>query len=126
MPARKAISKVVKDAVNDRNGGNFCEKCGRLDSLVFHHTLAVQDGGSHDPDNLSRLCSSCHKEWHSMESAFEIPYGVWLMYPPLGQLLSYFESAKNDEAIGKQSAKDFVALMLLARDFCRLARMSLR
>lgn len=54
--------KKLQELVN-----SSCQKCGTTDpsSLQYHHIDAVCVGGTNDLTNLSILCYSCHKEYHS-------------------------------------------------------------
>ena len=42
----------------------LCEQCSRDGRLIpaqeVHHIKPLADGGTHDVDNLTALCSSCH------------------------------------------------------------------
>ena len=108
---RTPINKETKATVIEHNGGRFCKKCKRFDSLHFHHIKAVSSGGTNNPYNLALLCSACHKEWHSVESASTLEFGVWVAYPPAHRMIAMIEAAaKFPGATG--SAQDFAKLIL--------------
>lgn len=45
-----------------------CQECGSTDEeLHAHHITSISDGGSHDIENLTTLCKSCHEEVHGFE-----------------------------------------------------------
>ena len=106
MKNRNPIPKEIKDQVVNRNGGRFCEKCGRKKGLHFHHIIARQDGGTNDLDNLSLLCEGCHREWHSVESVSTLGFKDWIGYPPVHQLIASIASI--DRIPPGASAVEFV------------------
>jgi len=42
--------------------------CGRTRFLEVHHLKPRTGGGTNHPDNLTTLCSSCHRLWHEAAS----------------------------------------------------------
>jgi 5-methylcytosine-specific restriction endonuclease McrA len=42
--------------------------CGRTRFLAVHHIVPRNQGGSNKPENLSTLCSSCHRLGHEQGS----------------------------------------------------------
>lgn len=56
-------------------GIEYCQIClrtkemlGRNESLLIHHVLEVQDGGSDSPENIWVLCSHCHALVHHVRT----------------------------------------------------------
>ena len=43
--------------------------CGRTRFLEVHHIVSRQQGGSNKTENLTTLCSSCHRLWHERGGA---------------------------------------------------------
>ena len=41
-----------------------CVECGFQRYIIVHHIKRLQDGGTHDPDNLITLCRKCHIAEH--------------------------------------------------------------
>jgi 5-methylcytosine-specific restriction endonuclease McrA len=44
--------------------GHRCIHCGDTESLVCHHLVRPQDGGTDETSNLVTLCRSCHGDAH--------------------------------------------------------------
>ena len=107
MVNRTPLNKTIKAQVIARNGGKFCEKCGRKDGLHFHHIIAVQDGGANDLSNLALLCCGCHKEWHSVEVVSHLSFSDWIQYPPCHELISAMMSVEStgDEVTANEFIK---------------------
>ena len=40
--------------------------CGRTRFLEVHHNIPRNQGGNNQPENLTTLCSSCHRLWHEI------------------------------------------------------------
>jgi len=57
-----------RELVLDRDGFE-CQQCGKpeieVESLHIHHKRPVSEGGSHELQNLSTMCESCHYEHHA-------------------------------------------------------------
>lgn len=49
----------LRRAIFERDGYR-CVLCGRFGSLECDHIVAVEDGGTNDPDNLRTVCRDCH------------------------------------------------------------------
>lgn len=47
--------------------GSKCRRCPRTDGLVADHIVSRRNGGSHHPDNLQCLCSSCNARKSNLE-----------------------------------------------------------
>jgi hypothetical protein len=60
---RRVVPRQVARAVWSRARGR-CETCGQRGWLHLHHNDLVENGGKHDADNLTLLCSSCHRAAH--------------------------------------------------------------
>jgi hypothetical protein len=60
---RRVVPRPVARAVWSRARGR-CETCGQRGWLHLHHRVPVEVGGKHDADNLTLLCSSCHRAAH--------------------------------------------------------------
>ena len=50
-------------AALERDGWR-CRKCGKAGQLEVHHVESLEDGGTHDLDNLRTLCRGCHIRLH--------------------------------------------------------------
>jgi len=57
-----------------------CQTCGALAAekggereVEIHHKHERQNGGSHDPSNLSTLCEFCHRQHHGGPELDEVP-----------------------------------------------------
>ncbi|RKZ09867.1 hypothetical protein DRQ50_14795, partial [bacterium] len=42
--------------------------CGRTRFLEVHHLMPRSAGGANNPDNLTTLCSACHRLWHERKT----------------------------------------------------------
>ena len=62
--------KTARPQLHDRQGG-MCAHCGLpLDATAeAHHVVRVEDGGTHDLDNLRLVHRECHTEIHKRERA---------------------------------------------------------
>lgn len=49
-------------------GADRCVDCGSTGEWEADHEVALEDGGIHDPDNLSRRCLACHRAKTSREN----------------------------------------------------------
>lgn len=47
--------------------GNKCVKCSSTERLMADHILSRNNGGSHHPNNLQCLCSSCNSRKANLE-----------------------------------------------------------
>jgi hypothetical protein len=63
--AHQDVSPAVARLVSARDG-NRCRVpgCRSARGLHFHHLERRADGGSHEPSNIVRICSSCHIAHH--------------------------------------------------------------
>ena len=61
-----------------------------------HHIIAKMDGGTDDPDNIIELCLACHKEWHSFECKYNLPFDQWLELPPGNWLAVWYHAIVKD------------------------------
>lgn len=53
----------------ERRGDPCCAYCGEItEQWEAEHTLALKDGGSHDPTNIVRSCVPCHKRKTATEA----------------------------------------------------------
>ena len=44
----------------------LCKERGRfVPAELVHHKVELEDGGTHDDDNLQSLCKSCHSRIHA-------------------------------------------------------------
>jgi 5-methylcytosine-specific restriction endonuclease McrA len=59
-PRREAISRDVRRAVWERDGGT-CVQCGDAFELQFDHIIPVALGGATTPENLQVLCGPCNR-----------------------------------------------------------------
>ena len=41
-----------------------CQQCGRRDQLQIHHIIRRSQLGADGEENLTVLCSSCHRSFH--------------------------------------------------------------
>ena len=57
------IYDAIKEGVLQRDGGK-CQKCGTTEKVRVHHLVPRVCGGSDDPNNLTTLCSKCHRKAH--------------------------------------------------------------
>jgi hypothetical protein len=63
--AYQDISPSVERFVWRRDGGRCrVDGCRSARGLEIHHIVHRADGGTHEPSNLSLLCSSCHAAHH--------------------------------------------------------------
>lgn len=105
MKSRTPIPKAIKEQVINRNGGKFCEKCGRKKHLHFHHIIPVRDGGTNSLDNLAILCFACHHEWHSVNKRKPLlSLNPWIDWTPIYAMLSAFKAMGLLRADIKDSA----------------------
>ena len=109
--ARKSIPKEIKEQVIKRIGGKHCVKCGRTDSLHFHHHTLVMYGGMDTPDNLTILCSACHSEWHGVEDVSSLAFEEWLRWPPCHHLIVALQQVEKADDIC--SGQEVVSLLKL-------------
>ena len=70
-----ARKKQPTNYSSDVLGIYHCQMClrtkdmlGRNESLLVHHVLEQQDGGSDTPDNIWILCSHCHALTHHVRT----------------------------------------------------------
>ena len=49
----------------------YCRLCGSTSYLHIHHIYYRSQGGLTIPENLIRLCDSCHKKVHSNKDHFQ-------------------------------------------------------
>jgi 5-methylcytosine-specific restriction endonuclease McrA len=67
---RAPIPAALEHAVNKRDQRMFAGlkadgvRCGSKYFLEFHHLVPVAHGGKNTLENLTTLCSSCHRRWH--------------------------------------------------------------
>jgi 5-methylcytosine-specific restriction endonuclease McrA len=59
-PRRESISRDVRRAVWERDGG-VCVQCGDTFELQFDHIIPVAFGGATTPANLQVLCGPCNR-----------------------------------------------------------------
>lgn len=59
----RAIPKKIVLLVLERDLWS-CRSCNARESIEIHHVQFRSRGGSHHPDNLITLCSSCHRKIH--------------------------------------------------------------
>jgi hypothetical protein len=59
-PRRESISRDVRRAVWERDGG-ACVQCGDAFELQFDHIIPVALGGATTPENLQVLCGPCNR-----------------------------------------------------------------
>lgn len=56
----------------------LCEECERQDRLTpaeeVHHIIPLNQGGTHDRENLMSLCQSCHNKIHINEVGDRMAY----------------------------------------------------
>jgi 5-methylcytosine-specific restriction endonuclease McrA len=62
---RTKIPKEVEHLVNLRDQRK-CQNCRATRYLQFHHIVEVAKGGSNTCENLTTLCSRCHRRWHAL------------------------------------------------------------
>jgi hypothetical protein len=53
----------IKEEVMKRDSFT-CQKCGSNEKLRVHHNIPRIYGGSDDMDNLTTLCTKCHRKAH--------------------------------------------------------------
>lgn len=58
---RQHISREVKVAVWQRDGGRCCQ-CGSTSALEFDHIIPVSMGGGNTERNIQLLCEPCNRE----------------------------------------------------------------
>jgi 5-methylcytosine-specific restriction endonuclease McrA len=68
---RAPIPKSVQHAVNLRDQRK-CQKCTSKRYLQFHHIQEVARGGLNTADNITTLCSSCHRGLHLRTTAVQL------------------------------------------------------
>lgn len=59
-PRREPITRDIRRAVFDRDGGK-CVECGSNFDLQYDHILPVAHGGATTIENLQILCSDCNR-----------------------------------------------------------------
>jgi 5-methylcytosine-specific restriction endonuclease McrA len=60
---RKRIKSRINQ--NDIRSRGFCENCGTTRGCFeVHHKLRRSQGGGDETENLSCLCSDCHRAFH--------------------------------------------------------------
>lgn len=82
---RHAFTAAERKAVKAKTSG-YCAKCGVNPIGEIHHIRPVVDGGANDLQNLTGLCSPCHREWHHVMSGL-LPFSDWIKYPPAAILI---------------------------------------
>jgi 5-methylcytosine-specific restriction endonuclease McrA len=60
---REAIERVRGEVLE--RAGHRCERCASTWRLELHHRLRRSQGGSHEPENISVLCQTCHRSIHA-------------------------------------------------------------
>jgi 5-methylcytosine-specific restriction endonuclease McrA len=62
---RRTIPPKVRAQVLARDG-HMCQArgCGNTQFLTLHHKTPVSVGGTNEPDNLTTMCSRCHRALH--------------------------------------------------------------
>ena len=63
-----------------------CERCGAA-STECHHIVPLIYGGTNDAENLSALCSRCHREWDLYED-IGMEYEAFLLTPSFKAIAS--------------------------------------
>lgn len=61
IPPRIRREVLARDRHRCRRKG-----CNHSRFLEVHHLVPRSQGGTHDPENLVTLCSSCHQLWHQI------------------------------------------------------------
>lgn len=83
VPNRSSIPPSVRRAVLARDGHRCATPgCGAVHFLEVHHIVPRRQGGTHDPGNLTTLCSACHRFAHERP---DIP--PWRGREPHGTML---------------------------------------
>ncbi len=63
--AKQDIPPATERAVRLRDHGRCrVPGCRSTRALEIHHIIHREHGGTHDPDNLALVCSSCHRAHH--------------------------------------------------------------
>jgi 5-methylcytosine-specific restriction endonuclease McrA len=55
--------RELKMKILERDGWK-CQYCGRRDQLQIHHIIRRSQLGADGEENLTVLCSSCHRSFH--------------------------------------------------------------
>lgn len=69
----------------------ICERCGAK-AKECHHIVPLVYGGTNDENNLSALCSMCHREWDMLED-MGMEYDAFLLTPSFKAIASAIMAA---------------------------------
>lgn len=58
LKSNNPAHKALRDFILRRD--KVCLHCGTTHSPNLDHIVSIRMGGSHDPSNLQRLCTSCN------------------------------------------------------------------
>lgn len=86
------ISKKVKDAVWDRDGGQ-CIICGSRYAAPNAHYISRAQGGLGIEQNIVTLCAECHRQYDQGTNRKAYARIIW------GYLQSHYPHVREDDLI---------------------------
>jgi len=93
-----AVRKEFQQVKKEYYQGNLkiCKKCGSGGNVHLHHITPVIYGGTNDYENLSPLCSKCHKDYHNYfedkRLDWDEQYAQFLSSPTVQESLAFTDS----------------------------------
>lgn len=100
-----------------QNHEEQCEKCCSRTRIDLNHIIALQDGGTNNPENLSPLCRTCHKQWHE-DCEQVMSYEEFLEYPTRNEM-NWLSVLMQQESTKGMTPDDYETARKVIQSFSR-------